>query len=225
MKRTVGSVLGTLSRWTAISAALSIILFVAAGTTRLSSLRAYLATFSLVLLVTMLAVDPQLACERAHPGPDSSESKLRFASGFLFLLTLVSASFLVGRIHTLTVPTPMRWIALATFISSSSLQTWAMIANPFFSPVVRIQSERGHKLIDSGPYVFVRHPGYLAMCVSVPASAIAMGSFVALIPAIAFAWVIYQRARIEDQFLKANLPGYAEYTERVLAGLPFMRST
>src|SRR5215469_1543486 len=119
MKRTLGYLLGTVGRWAAISAALSAILFAAAGTTRLISLRAYLAAFSLALLLTMLAVDPQLARERAHPGAEPSASKLRFASGFLFLLTLVSASFLVGRSHTLTVPTQMRWIALATFISSS----------------------------------------------------------------------------------------------------------
>jgi protein-S-isoprenylcysteine O-methyltransferase Ste14 len=98
------------------------------------------------------------------------------------------------------------------------------IANPFFSPVVRLQSDRGHRVIESGPYKYMRHPGYFAMLISVSASAIAIGSLVALIPAIAFVWVICKRTRIEDQFLKTNLPGYAEYTERVPAGLPFMRN-
>jgi protein-S-isoprenylcysteine O-methyltransferase Ste14 len=115
---------------------------------------------------------------------------------------------------------PAFWTTRAT----GSLQTWAMIVNPFFSPVVRLQPDCGHRVIAAGPYRFMRHPGYLAMLISIPASALAIGSFVALIPAIGFAWVIHQRTRIEDQFLKANLPGYAEYTERVPAGLPFMRS-
>ena len=99
-----------------------------------------------------------------------------------------------------------------------------MIVNPFFSPVVRLQPESGHRVITAGPYRFMRHPGYFAMLISIPASALAIGSFIALIPAIGFAWVIHQRTRIEGQFLKTNLPAYQEYTERVPAGLPFIRS-
>jgi protein-S-isoprenylcysteine O-methyltransferase Ste14 len=215
---------GTLGRWGSVSTTLAGLLFLAAGTTRLLSLRAYFAAFSLVLLVTMVSVDPRLARERTRLGPDSGASHLRFASGLFFLLTLISASFLVGRTHTLIVPMTIRWIAVAIFIFSSSLQTWAMIANPFFSPVVRIQTDRGHKLIDSGPYRFMKHPGYFAMCISVPASAVAIGSWLALIPAIAFIAVIYQRAKVEEQFLKANLPGYAQYAKTVPSGL-FHRST
>lgn len=213
----------TLGRWAAISAVLSAILFVTAGTTRLSSLRAYLAAFSLVLLVTMLAVDPELGRERTRSDPDSGPSDLRFTSGFLFLMTLVSASFFVGRTQILIVPAAMRWVAWAVFIASSSLQTWAMIANPFFSPVVRIQASQ--RLIDSGPYRFVRHPGYFAMCISVPASAVAIGSWIALIPAGAFVFIISQRAKLEDHFLRMNLPGYAQYADGVPSGLPFARSS
>jgi protein-S-isoprenylcysteine O-methyltransferase Ste14 len=215
----------TIGRWAAISTAISALLFLMAGTTQLTSLRAYLASFSLVMLVTMLAVDPQLARERSQPGPDSSTSHLRAVSGFFFLLTLISASFLVGRTHTLVVPTAFRWIALAIFTCGSSLQTWAMIANPFFSPVVRIQADRGHKLIDSGPYRLMRHPGYFAMCISVPAAAVAIGSWLALVPAAAFIVVIYERAKFEERFLNSNLPGYAQYAKTVPSGLFCFRRT
>jgi len=91
--------------------------------------------------------------------------------------------------------------------------------------VVRIQTDRGHKLIDSGPYRFMKHPGYFAMCISVPVSAVAIGSWLALIPAIAFIGVIYRRAKFEEQFLKANLPGYAQYANNVPSGLFHFRST
>lgn len=219
MRRSCPYAIRTIGHWTAISTALSALLFLTAGTTRVPSLRAYLAAFSLVLLVTMLAVDPELGREREYPGPDSSTSQLRFVSGFLFLLTLISASFLVGRVHALLVPTAIRWIALAIFTSSSSLQIWAMIANPFFSPVVRIQAERCHKLIDSGPYRFVRHPGYLAMCISVPVSTLAIGSWLALIPAAAFTVVIHRRAKVEDKFLRTALAGYHEYALCTRGGL------
>lgn len=214
-----------LLRWAGISISISALLFVSAGASRISSLRAYLLVFSSMQLITMLAVDPRLARERACPGDEAIPSHLRPLAGALFLLTLGTAAFFVARTHVLLVPSLFRWMALATFVLSSALQAWAMISNPFFSPVVRIQSERSHTLIDSGPYRFVRHPGYLAMLISMPASALAIGSWFALIPATGFVLVIQHRAGIEDRFLRTHLPGYAEYAQRVSSGLPFRRST
>jgi protein-S-isoprenylcysteine O-methyltransferase Ste14 len=204
---------------------LSALLFLAAGNTRISSLRAYLIAFSTMLLITMLSVDPQLARERVNPGEEAIPSQFRFLAGVLFLLTLGTAAFLVGRMDRLAVPLLFRCLALKVFVLSSSLQTWAMIANPFFSPVVRVQSERGHRLIECGPYKFVRHPGYLAMCVSTICSGIAIGSYLALFPALAFVFVTHRRARLEDAFLKLHLDGFALYAERVSAGFPFIRSS
>lgn len=95
-----------------ISTSLLALLLLAADTTRVTSLRGYLGAFSLVLLVTMLTVEPQLARERAHPDPDSGASCLRFLSGFFFLLTPISAAILAGRTHTQIVPMAMRRSAL-----------------------------------------------------------------------------------------------------------------
>jgi protein-S-isoprenylcysteine O-methyltransferase Ste14 len=95
------------------------------------------------------------------------------------------------------------------------LQAWAMIVNPFFSPVIRLQPELGHHLIANGPYTFVRHPGYLAMLIAVPASATAIGSWIALLPACGFAAIIMRRTKIEDSFLLRNLPDYRRYANRV----------
>ena len=215
-----------LFRWALTTASLSGLLFFAAGTSRIASLRAYLALFSTWLLITMLAVDPRLARERTHPGNPGINDGLRFATGFLFLLTLTVAAFFAGHMRSgINVPTPLRHAALVVFTLSASLQTWAMIANPFFSPVVRLQTEASHCVIANGPYRFMRHPGYFAMLISLPASALAIGSWIALIPAVGFVLVISWRTQLEDKFLKANLPGYAEYTEQVPAGLPFIRST
>ena len=101
-------------------------------------------------------------------------------------------------------PTPLSDAALVAFALSGSLQTWAMIVNPFFSPVVRLQTEFCHRVIADGPYRFMRHPGYFAMVISVPSSALAIGSWLALIPACGFVFVILRRASLEDKFLRAN---------------------
>jgi len=204
-----------LMRWAAITTSLSALLFLAAGTTHITSIRRYLVVNSALLLVTMLAVDPRLAEERAHPTNEGSD-RLRLAAGFFFLLTLTVAAFSVGHLRPrFQVPPQVRNAAQIAFALGGSLQTWAMVANPFFSPAVRLQTERSHHVIADGPYRFVRHPGYLAMLISVPASALAIGSWAALIPAAAFALVIVRRTQLEDEFLQMELLGYAEYAHRV----------
>jgi protein-S-isoprenylcysteine O-methyltransferase Ste14 len=179
-------------------------------------LRAYVAVFSALLLVTMLAVDPGLAQERAHPGAGAKDETLRFGAGFLFLVTIAFAAIDVGRLHRSdAVPVAVSMIALVLFAAALAFQAWAMIVNPFFSPVTRIQADRGHRVITEGPYRFLRHPGYLAMLIAIPASAIAIGSLLALIPAAGFCAVIVRRARMEDEFLKRNLTCYIDYMQRV----------
>jgi len=95
------------------------------------------------------------------------------------------------------------------------LITWAMAVNPYFSCAVRLQSERGHHVISHGPYRFVRHPGYAAMLFSVPGSAIALGSYVALVPGVLCSIIILRRTFREDRFLREELPGYPAYMMRV----------
>ncbi len=209
-----------LARWAILTALLAAGLFLAAGTMRIPTLRAYIAVFSVLLLLTMLAVDPGLAQERAHPGARGSDSRARFGAGFLFLVTVGFAAMDAGRLHqSATVPVPVSRIALALFAAALAFQMWAMIVNPFFSPLTRIQAERGHHVITQGPYRFFRHPGYLAMLMAIPASAIAIGSWLALIPAAGFCVVVVRRARREDEFLKRNLLGYIDYMQRVRGGL------
>ena len=225
MKRNFQYAIRVLRRCALILAMLAVLLFAAAGTTRIASIRAYLVAYAGFLLIAMSAVDPRLARERSSPGPDVVAPHLRLMSGLFFLLTVATAALAVGRLHILPVPPQIRWFALLLFAVSSALQAWAMMRNPFFSPVLRIQSEHGHHLVESGPYRFVRHPGYLAMSISIPASAVALGSWLALIPATGFLLVIQHRAGVEDKFLRLHLPGYAEYAKRVPSGLPFFRSS
>jgi len=195
-------------------------LFLSAGTIHVASIRRYLVVFSALLLTTMFAVDPHLAKERAHPSSAGIDDGSRFAAGFLFLLTITVAAYSVGRFRlSFSVPDSLRDAALIAFVPSCCLQGWAMIVNPFFSPLVRLQTERGHHVIADGPYRFVRHPGYLGMLIALPSSALAIGSWVALIPAACFLFTLLRRVRTEEKFLHKHLPGYSDYANRVPGAL------
>ena len=104
-------------------------------------------------------------------------------------------------------------VAFAVFVAANALQIWAMAVNIYFSTALRLQTERGHELVRSGPYRYVRHPGYLAMLLIVPSTAIALGSKLALVPAATYQVLILFRASREDKFLLRNLSGYADYIE------------
>lgn len=87
--------------------------------------------------------------------------------------------------------------------------------NKFFEPTVRFQTDRGQKVIDTGPYAIVRHPGYAGWLVMSVGIALCLGSLWALIPAGLSFLGLLLRTQWEDQTLQAELAGYKEYTERV----------
>ena len=113
-------------------------------------------------------------------------------------------------------PPGLVWLIRATiFVSGWILVTWSMIANPFFEKTVRIQTEHGHRVIDSGTYVYVRHPGYVgfsAMCLSTP---VLLGSVGTALPIAIVVLLIVIRTVLEDRMLQAELPGYAEYATNI----------
>lgn len=102
------------------------------------------------------------------------------------------------------------FLILAGFIFGS----WALVENKFFSGVVRIQKDRGHKVVDSGPYRFVRHPGYSGSVLMYLATPILLNSLWAFIPAVMFTIVLIIRTILEDSTLQCELDGYAQYTTR-----------
>jgi len=95
-----------------------------------------------------------------------------------------------------------------------AIATWAMYSNRFFSGVVRIQTERGHRVVDSGPYAYVRHPGYSGSLLAGLGFPLALASLWALLPLLLVFVVTVIRTRLEDETLRQELPGYAEFTER-----------
>src|SRR5439155_19853535 len=163
-----------------------------------------------------LAADPTLFEERIHPGGPTIDRQALRAIRLCAMAQFVIAICDIGRFHwSDTVPPSIRVPSMVVFAASTALAARAIAANRFFSVAVRVQTDRGHHVVSGGPYRVVRHPGYLGMIVSVPASVLALGSWWALAPALLYSWLIARRARLEDRYLREHLDGYIDYADRV----------
>jgi protein-S-isoprenylcysteine O-methyltransferase Ste14 len=109
--------------------------------------------------------------------------------------------------------------ALLIALGGYSLIIWAMVSNRFFSRIVRIQKDRGHSVISTGPYRFIRHPGYVGMILFAIATPLTLGSLWALIPGGLAACIILSRTILEDKTLLEELEGYEEYAQRTRSRL------
>jgi protein-S-isoprenylcysteine O-methyltransferase Ste14 len=92
---------------------------------------------------------------------------------------------------------------------------WVMATNTYLSEVVRIQEERGHRVIKDGPYQFIRHPMYFGVILAVLCVPLALGSWWSLIPAALIVILFIIRTALEDRTLQAELPEYKDYADVV----------
>ena len=89
-----------------------------------------------------------------------------------------------------------------------------MLVNQHFEGTVRIQKDRDHKVISTGPYKYIRHPGYVGMIIGAFSPCLIVGSLVSFIPVIIAIIAIILRTHFEDKFLRAELDGYADYAKK-----------
>lgn len=192
-------------------------LFLAAG--RLDWPAAWIYTGVLVIIqfvtaAILLNVSPELLAERAQIGEDAKKWDIVLAvlTAYGPVLILVVAGLDARNGWSPGVPAVIQVTGLVVLVLGHALTTWAMVANKFFSGVVRIQEERGHTVASSGPYRYVRHPGYVGALLFDLATPFALGTLWALVPAMLVTVVIIIRTALEDKTLQAELPGYDEYT-------------
>lgn len=192
-----------------------LILFGSAGRLGIVEFWLYLSVIAAARGLELAIIDPDLTRERMRPGGQNVGPR------FLPLILLLVAHWGVagldrGRFHISdTVPTVLEGAALLAFALAWLGFIWAMRANQYFSSIPRVQSERGHAVVSSGPYRFVRHPGYAAALVATAASGLALGSWLSTF-IVPFVFVgLIRRTTVEEDMLKRELPGYANYAARI----------
>jgi protein-S-isoprenylcysteine O-methyltransferase Ste14 len=147
-------------------------------------------------------------------GQPPADKKFMLVFGFVVLAWFVAIG-LDRRYHASQVPPALQALGWAMLLLCSGFMMWVMHENSFAAPVVKVQTERGHRVVSSGPYAIVRHPMYSGGVVFFVGAALLLGSWwgVAMSPLFAVLFVV--RASIEERALIEGLPGYAEYTTRV----------
>lgn len=178
----------------------------------------FVASLLLIMIANFLVMDRSLLAERSKmqegtKGWDIALSPFVAIVGpFLVWITAaLDRRYRWGE----AIPLWASGIGLLVFLLASFLATWAMHTNQFFSATVRIQADRGQRVIDSGPYRLVRHPGYLGGIIGILATALALQSYVALLPASLVSLGFVVRTSFEDRTLIRELEGYRSYSERV----------
>jgi len=199
---------------------LAVLLFVPAGRITWTRGWLFLLVFTLLMfgaIVYFRRVNPQMFAIRSRVHPETKRWD-KVVIGLLFLAMFaipLVAGLDDGRFHWSSMSRLLMGLGYLLLITGWIGVAWAETVNPFFEPGVRIQTERGHHVIDTGPYAIVRHPGYVAASVMFAGFAISLGSWWALIPAGVGSLVLVLRTAWEDRTLHVELPGYATYATRV----------
>lgn len=174
--------------------------------------------WSAATAILILPVNPVMLAERARPHADTRkwDTALLATMGLLMVAQYVIASLDVRWNWSPPLPLILQIIGLViAVVGYDFLLVWAMASNAFFVATVRIQTERQHTVVASGPYRYVRHPGYLGALLLHWGVPFMLNSLWALIPAGMLTLVLIVRTALEDKTLQAELPGYKEYAERV----------
>lgn len=185
--------------------------------------------FFVVITLLLVNRDPELLVERMKASPVQSGQKgwdkIILTIFFIIGLSLyVVPGFELIRFGW-NEPLP-RWVritALLVHIPGLALLTWVMMTNTYLSQVVKIDQDRGHRVITNGPYAIVRHPMYTAVILLLAAFPLALGSRLGLIPALLLIFLLIVRTIFEDRTLHIELRGYPEYANntryKILPGI------
>ncbi|HJV77543.1 MAG TPA: isoprenylcysteine carboxylmethyltransferase family protein [Paludibacter sp.] len=195
------------------------ILFISAGRIDYWQGLIYVAIGLVMFLLshTFLRADAELLSERSKPG----EGTKKWDKAILGLSLLVTISMYItagldsGRYHW---SPDFHWsIYLLGGVLTITGQLLFLIAqkqNKFFSSTVRIQTDRGHTVCETGLYRIVRHPAYLGSIIQSLGFPFLFGSLWSIIPICLSIILLITRTCLEDKTLKNELKGYLEYSNK-----------
>jgi protein-S-isoprenylcysteine O-methyltransferase Ste14 len=176
-----------------------------------------LAALSIIASLYLWRVNPDILAARInrHQGTEPWDKPVVGSLIVMWLATFPVAALDDERFHWLPVPWEVCLLGYLLILVGMGISIWAEAVNKFFEPTVRLQTDRGQTVIDSGPYAIVRHPGYVGGMLFFVGTPLALGSLWALIPAVLASLLLVLRTKWEDETLQAKLPGYREYAQRV----------
>ncbi len=176
-----------------------------------------LALVGATLSHVLVRAGSDITVERARQAPAGQVWDRRILGAYLLVnvVTFLTAGLDSGRFcWSGRMPLGVTVVGVVLMLLGQIVFAVAKRENDFFSSTVRIQSERGHRVCDTGLYRFVRHPGYLGMLLSLLAFPLVMNSYWAFVPAFVGAALLLARTVLEDRYLAKELHGYADYTSR-----------
>jgi protein-S-isoprenylcysteine O-methyltransferase Ste14 len=198
-----------------VPASVGAIIVASAGRWDLPFVWAILGLLAAFYLALALFADPGMMRERLTPGPGNQDRLTRLLGGGMLVGHWVLAGLNVGRFPWLLVSWQVQLAGVVGYAAALGVLFWAMRTNPFYSSVVRVQTERGHHTVAAGPYRLVRHPGYAATLFAMLSGGVALGSWLAMLPMLVFFGLFVRRTLLEDRLLQQKLEGYAEYAQKV----------
>jgi protein-S-isoprenylcysteine O-methyltransferase Ste14 len=173
---------------------------------------------SQLMVVRLARRDPALLAERLKP-PVQREQPLWDRIFMSVLVMFWFGWFLVigldARFGWSAMPLSLRAAGAVLFVAGYAIVIRVLDENPFLAPVVKIQRERQHRVISTGPYAVVRHPMYAGMCLMVAGIGLFLGSWIGLAGAFAISLAAAWRAVREERELETGLDGYRDYEARV----------
>ncbi|MDX9726328.1 MAG: isoprenylcysteine carboxylmethyltransferase family protein [Bacteroidales bacterium] len=209
-----------ISKGLAVSLFFFLTLFISAGHINYWQGWLYVSMNLFMTLMTAIASigNTELTKERLRPGEGTKkwDKLLLGISALIYLIMLIVSGLDSGRFHwSPNLPWSLYILAIILTLSGHSFFLIAKRQNKFFSSVVRIQTERGHTVCDTGLYKMIRHPGYFGMIISTLGFPLLLGSLWSIIPVILSISVLVIRTYLEDKTLNNELTGYKEYSDKI----------
>lgn len=197
------------------------IFFIAAGRLNISRAWIFFAAMLVYFLVSIIILykfNPELLIHRLKRKADAKswDKILMRTNNLVGIHILVAVAGVdVGRFRWSHLGNQSAILGFVLWIIATTLITWTMAVNKHFEPTLRIQKDRDHQVITTGPYKIVRHPGYLGGVLFYIAIPLIIGSVYGLIPGATAILLTIIRTALEDKTLQNELNGYSKYAQRI----------